>query len=83
MKKMFIYGDRAKYYVIMDGEYITDWLSKAKAEKHAKNLRLLGFHAVVVRDLSIFNQAVRYVWNKVQSKTANKARAVACVVAVA
>ena len=55
MKKMFIYGDRAKYYVIMDGEYITDWLSKAKAEKHAKNLRLLGFHAVVVRDLSIFN----------------------------
>ena len=55
MKKAFIYGDRAKYYVIMDGEYATDWLSKAKAEKHAKNLRLLGFHAVVVRDLSVFN----------------------------
>lgn len=57
MKKCCIYGDRAKYFVIMDGEYVTDWLSKTKAEEHAKNLRALGFFAVVVkaRDLHLFN----------------------------
>lgn len=47
MTKTFIHGEKAKYYVIMDGEYITDFLSKKKATEHAKNLRLLGFFAVV------------------------------------
>jgi hypothetical protein len=41
----------------MDGYYITDFLSKKKAESHAKNLRALGFFAVVVRacDLHLFS----------------------------
>lgn len=47
MTKTFIHGEKAKYFVIMDGEYITDFLSKKKATEHAKNLRLLGFFAVV------------------------------------
>jgi hypothetical protein len=57
MKKCCIYGDKAKWFVIIDGEYIADFLSKTKATAHAKNLRALGFYSVVVRacDLHLFS----------------------------
>ncbi len=51
MKTAYIYGNKAKFLVVLtenNEQYSTDFLSLKKAKKHAENLKLLGFNNVEI-----------------------------------